>query len=105
MSGMFLDAESLASKWGFQDGDMPEEFYEWLIAAGISTEMDWHRVLVQLVRDRLLPLLPDVQVYEIETSHNPIRATQETWDSAYASGVSVIVDWADVLATAREVSA
>lgn len=81
-----LRSSGLMSKWGFNDGDMPEEvgdqiadrFDPW------SEEYDrryraalgvWHDVLRGLVRDYLLPALDQkVEVYDIDTNHNPIRA-------------------------------
>ncbi|MBB0229887.1 hypothetical protein [Streptomyces calidiresistens] len=62
------------SKWGFNDGDDPEEWLGYCEANG----MDYNEIefpLVELVRRYLLPKIEqDVTVVEIETCHNPIRA-------------------------------
>lgn len=69
-----LYSDGLLSKFGFNDGDDPEEWLEYCEANGIDyNEVDFP--LVQLVRQYLLPALDQhVTVYEIETAHNPIRA-------------------------------
>lgn len=79
-----LYSSCLLSKWGFQDGDEPEIVYDYCEAHGIDyTRLDWHATLVKLVRTYLLPALDQkVEVYEVETIHNPIRA--ETVDGSKA---------------------
>ncbi|CAM5529301.1 hypothetical protein SALBM135S_00849 [Streptomyces alboniger] len=69
-----LHSDGLLSKFGFNDGDDPEEWLEYCEANGIDyNEVDFP--LVQLVRQYVLPALDQtVTVYEIETAHNPIRA-------------------------------
>ena len=62
-----LFAESLLSKWGFEDGDMLAD------DTGVR-----HELLVQMVKHHLLPLLQGVEVFEIRTCHNPVRATEST---------------------------
>ena len=59
-----LRASCLKSKFGFGDGSsIPDE--DELMAA---------------VQKHLLPLLdPRVDVYKIGSSHNPVRATEDTW--------------------------
>jgi fido (protein-threonine AMPylation protein) len=75
-----LDADSLFSKFGFYDGDVPESFDEWRAAQGLEPidwllGGDWHWILVELVRTRLLPALNrTVEVGNIGGNHNPIRA-------------------------------
>lgn len=72
MSLLRLYTSNLFSKWGFNDGDMPSEVYE---AVDNPRDVDWHVVLKRLIRERMLPLLDEkVECYEIDTSHNPIRA-------------------------------
>jgi len=73
---MSLYSEGLLSKWGFEDGDMPENVWDAIEEAGLDfMTIDWHGVLRSLVRDYLLPALDQhVEVYDIETIHNPIRA-------------------------------
>lgn len=66
-------ADSLASKWGFEDGDILGEF-------DLPNSVDEHALLIRLVRAHLLPLLnPRLEVIEIGTCHNPIRALGEIW--------------------------
>ncbi|MGW3410257.1 hypothetical protein [Streptomyces sp. NPDC000888] len=69
-----LHSDGLLSKFGFNDGDDPEEWLEYCEANGIDyNEVDFP--LVQLVRQYVLPALDQtVTVVEIETAHNPIRA-------------------------------
>lgn len=68
-----LFSADLLSKWGFNDGDDPEDWLDYCEANGI----DYNVVdfpLVPLVRRYLLPALDQaVTVVEIETIHNPIR--------------------------------
>lgn len=76
-----LFTESLFSKWGFNDGDLVGDFLlehlEDDLLDGYS-KVDEHRALRFLVRAYLLPALAaggaDVEVYDIETIHNPVRA-------------------------------
>jgi len=88
-----LTAEDLASKWGFADGDL---FFDFLWDHDLG-DVDKHRVLVEAVRRYLLPLLPGVQVYEIETIHNPIR----TEDTIPGDDVAVTIEDDQVLTIAR----
>lgn len=63
-----LYAAGLLSKWGFMDGDE----LDWLWEFDIK---DKHAVLCAVVRQKLLPALKQaVEVEEICTIHNPIRA-------------------------------
>jgi len=73
----FLPSNGLLSKWGFSDGDIFDEYlWDRADAEGIaSADVDNHRALITAVRTVLLPALnQDVEVYEIGTIHNPIRA-------------------------------
>ena len=76
VTGLMLRSDGLLSKWGFGDGDLPDTVWDLIDAHGIDyAALDWHRVLTQLVRERLLPALDQrVEVYEIDTIHNPVRA-------------------------------
>ena len=76
----------LLSKWGFNDGDDPDQWLDYCEARGIDyNELDFP--LVSLVRTYLLPRIEqDVTVVEIETSHNPIRAE-------VVNGVDVTEAW------------
>lgn len=77
---VYLWSDSLMSKWGFGDGDMPDDVWDYLDEHGPAEQtVDWHAVLRSLVRTYLLPALQDaghmVELYDIETIHNPIRAS------------------------------
>jgi hypothetical protein len=63
----------LLSKWGFNDGDAPDQWYDYCEALSVDyTKLDFP--LVQLVRRYLVPKLEQaVKVIDVETSHNPIR--------------------------------
>jgi len=107
-----LFAHSLLSKWGFNDGDEPEHLLDYMDEVEINYNalpIDWHDALRSLVRKHLLPALAanghQVEVYDIDTIHNPIRASKvdgvEIDDYARNDGVqlnpdSVTVSWADV---------
>jgi len=92
-----LHASSLASKWGFDDGAL---LLSQIVGYGHELPpMDLHGadhqdVLVWLVRKHLLPALPGVEVYEIGTSHNPIRTDQAL--TSEQMEVSVEVTQSDV---------
>lgn len=69
------------------------------VAAG---RLDWHKVLRKAVRKHLVPLLLPQEadaVYDIETSHNPIRSDFWAW---LAPDVSVLVSWSELEAMCRE---
>lgn len=87
-----LSAKDLASKWGFDDGDL---------LSGIAQVGKSHSLLIASVRAFLLPLLPDVEVYEIGTCHNPIRATDETRHLCEGSDVHVTLTRDQLLALDR----
>lgn len=75
-----LDAESLCSKWGFGDGDMfDEEPFDTLLFQGDGIWISGQLPLIAAVRKYLVPKLDSrVVIEEIDTHHNPIRATEET---------------------------
>ena len=83
-----LYADCLLSKWGFHDGDEPDFWLDWCDEQGVDYNArgwDWHTTLRRLVREHLAPKLDQrVELVDIETIHNPIRA--ETVDG-------VEVDW------------
>lgn len=106
-----LFADGLLSKWGFSDGDL----LDWLYEFGVH---DKHAALCAVVRQKLLPALAQkVEVEEIGTCHNPIRA--RTVDGVYVTNLwydaanekklltpdSVTVTCAEVLAIARSLPA
>jgi hypothetical protein len=76
MSELYLPSAGLLSKWGFGDGDIPDDFDDWLDARNQRmTGPGWRSLLCTLVREQLLPALDQaVDAVEIETIHNPIRA-------------------------------
>jgi hypothetical protein len=92
-----LYAYSLGSKFGFQDGDILSEPLLDALGFDLWKDCGQHEILVDLVRERLLPLLPGVEVYELGTAHNPIRATDEWGDFCRDSDVFVDVPIADVV--------
>ena len=106
--GVWLWSYDLVSKWGFNDGDMPENLLDHLDDLGISYgKTEWHPILRRLVREHLLPKIPQqVEVYDIETIHNPIRASsvdgREVDDLGEPEGqiadVDVTVPWGVVVA-------
>lgn len=84
-----LFSAGLLSKWGFGDGDTPDHVYDYCDEHGIPY-LSWHPLLVRLVREFLLPVLDQrVEVVEISTHHNPIRAEK-------VDGVDVTDGWYEV---------
>lgn len=79
-----LFADGLFSKWGFGDGDQVDDFlwdhldYDDDVIHARLKDVDDHAVLRRLVREHLVPAFAaaghDVEVYDIETNHNPVRA-------------------------------
>lgn len=87
MTTIILDASSLASKWGFGDGDAICEF---LMDNHVFLDCDNREITKTVVRKHLLPLIPNVEVYEIVTHHNPIRCTDE-WIE-YCKNINICVE-------------
>lgn len=82
---LLLPSDGLLSKWGFNDGDAPADFLDWLEAGGHGWRIDWHPVLIRLVEDYLVPALDQqVTLAVIGTGHNPVRA--ETVNGTDAAG-------------------
>ena len=72
---MRLYADSLLSKWGFEDGDILADYVNNPLRPLFIIQTAEHDALVELVRTHLLPALDQkVEVYTLETIHNPIRA-------------------------------
>ena len=66
---VLLFSDGLLSKWGFNDGDLLDWLFDY------DEKFDIHAVLRAVVREKLLPALTDkVEVFDIDTIHNPIRA-------------------------------
>lgn len=130
MTTVGFPTSGLLSKWGFGDGDMLDD---WLFDHGFRRPDSWepnpehplpkwnhdedphgfrHRVLIRVVREHVLPAIEqDIEVYEISTNHNPIRARTVNgaeWDAYTASVDGVLTpEWVEVgedvlLAIARE---
>lgn len=99
MSGevIVLRACGLASKYGFSDGDILSEIIFDKLGYEQWANARQSEILVDLVRERLLPLLPGVEVYEISTCHNPIRAKDEWVNFCRESSVSVEIPVEDIL--------
>lgn len=111
---LHLFSAGLLSKFGFNDGDEPDNVADWLEADGIAyMDVAWRPALQLLVREHLLPKLDQVvEVYDIETNHNPIRA--ESVDGVkidcYANNSGIVltpecieVPYRDVIAAVRAV--
>lgn len=113
---LWLSSSCLLSKYGFNDGDEPDAWLDWCDEQGIDyNAWPWHHVLRRLVREHLVPKLDQhVEVYDIDTIHNPIRAL--TVDGVSIDDLAdhpdgmltpdgVEVAYSEVLRTAREESA
>lgn len=81
-----LFSRNLLSKWGFNDGEGPDEWWDYCERNGADpSALDFP--LEEVVRRYLVPLLDqDVSAVHVETSHNPIRV--ET-----VNGVDVTEVW------------
>lgn len=78
-----LLTESLLSKWGFHDGDQ----LDWLWSH--NRGYDRHAVLIECVKRKMLPALKQkVEICEIGSIHNPVRAE-------FVDGVDVSDLWYD----------
>jgi hypothetical protein len=117
---VYLSADCLMSKWGFNDGDEPDNLLDyWIDHPGEvwfpESHLDWDGVLRLLVRRHLVPAIEQaghtVEVYDIETAHNPVRARVIDGieiDDYHGHGnpevdVAVSVPYEDVMAAVREV--
>lgn len=73
---LILYSSGLLSRWGFNDGDLPEGLADYLDDHGVAYP-DWPPVLCRLVTEHLLPAVRehhDVEIIIFSTHHNPIRA-------------------------------
>lgn len=102
MKTLNLQARSLASKFGFMDGDIVSLFCEENNIESELKDKDSHDVLIKLVRKYLLPLVSNVKVFEISTMHNPIRCEDEFIDDVRQSDVQVEVGLEEVLQCIKE---
>ncbi|WP_119728350.1 hypothetical protein [Thermomonospora amylolytica] len=90
MDALVLSSECLLSKWGFWDGAEPDALLDLLDERGMDYPEDWTAVLRRLIREDLIPALDQrVEVVDIETCHNPIRART-------VDGVDVVDQWTKV---------
>lgn len=88
-----LVSDGLLSKWGFNDGDCPDDVCDYITEAGWNF-IEWHPVLTKLVEDYLVPALDQrVELARISTAHNPVRAssvdghdTEACWTGRNVSG-------------------
>lgn len=119
---LHLVSDGLLSRWGFYDGDQPETLLDWADdqpdpdLRDLIYDADWRAVLRRLVRDHLLPRLAErhaIEVYDVETNHNPIRASRVDGKDIDATAdnddirlepEAVEVSGWDVLAAVRAVS-
>lgn len=101
--GLTLDSRYIDDKFGFNDGDVPEAVIDMVDTYhGKYVHVErfvWHRVLMHLVQTRLLPALgnPSVDLYQMNSLHNPIR-TKTPLSADFPHG-TVTVPWLDVLTT------
>lgn len=123
--GLRLFGESLCSKHGFNDGDLSDDHWDELQAAGLDLRhVDWHAALRHLVRTHLVPAIEaaghTIEVYDVGlTSHNPVRArvidglaiddlgegpTADEQSDLEDRLPSVTVPWAEVARVIKEVS-
>lgn len=102
MKIIHLQARSLASKFGFMDGDIVSLFCEENNIESELKDKDSHDVLIKLVRKHLLPLVSHVKVFEILTMHNPIRCEDDFIDELRQSNVQVEVVLEEVLQCIKE---
>lgn len=116
---VYLYSCCLLSKHGFQDGDELRDFIcDYLGEEGNKLNDGFHPahhvLLIALVREKLLPLIQQkVEVEEIGTIHNPIRATtvggvsvndiENIYDHLKPDGVDIPGE--EVLAIARRIIA
>lgn len=86
---VILVTAGLLSKWGFNDGDAPDNYLDYCEERGLFPS-SWRDLLPRIVREHVLPVLDQrVEVTEISTNHNPVRAVT-------VDGVNVEDDWYDV---------
>lgn len=102
MKTLHLHAQSLASKFGFMDGDIVSLFCEENNIESELKDKDSHDVLIKLVREHLLPLVSHIEVFEISTMHNPIRCEDDFIDEMRQSDVQVEVGIKEVLQCIKE---
>lgn len=98
-----LPSACLLSKHGFNDGDVPDALLDVLDERGLPYPDGWHEALRVLVREHLLPVLDQrVEVVDVETNHNPIRAwtvdgveVKDRWTAMF-DAVRLTPEWVEV---------
>jgi hypothetical protein len=123
---LYLFSHALLSKWGFDDGDPFDEVEDWwhnqhgtgpmghCDCGFFDLGVDARVLLPELVRRFLLPALDQaVELVDIETSHNPIRASKvngvdvegawyESSPAVVLTPESVVVPYSTVVEVAAE---
>lgn len=102
MKTIKLRARDLASKFGFMDGDIVANFCEENNLKAEIEGKDTHDVLISLVRKYLLPVVGEINVYEISSMHNPIRCEQQHIEELTYSDISVDVNLSQVIKCIKE---
>jgi hypothetical protein len=83
-----LYTAGLLSKWGFGDGDAPDDYRDYCEERGVYLTR-WRSLLPHIVREYVLPVLDQqVEIAVIGTNHNPVRAVT-------VDGVNVEGYWYD----------
>lgn len=97
-----LFSSGLLSKWGFNDGDPPPEWDDYLEEQGHDREA-FEFPLVALVLTYLIPEVSrhhTVEVCEIDTHHNPIRVERvdgvEIDPTVLNDGIVLHPEWVEV---------
>lgn len=95
---LWLWASGLEDKFGFCDGDIVELYLDnqncYETMGEKVFEVDRHKTLVQLVKKFLLPVIERPDVYEVNTSHNPIRSKRfrDTGEQTYTGDNDFCID-------------
>lgn len=111
MFSLWLPSDDLLSRWGFNDGDLPEGVSNYAEFVGYSFVSAWKDVLCVLVRQHLIPVLEQrVSMVDAQTAHNPARAAfidgvhvDDYFGDLSPSGV--MVWWGEIVAADAAVAA
>lgn len=86
---LVLNPRGLYSKYGFNDGDMPDHIREWFESQAYDLDsLDWHETLFNLVNEFVLPrvtLPAGTSLWRIHSAHNPARVRDEAGNDVYDS--------------------
>lgn len=117
MSDFILCAESLASKWGFGDGDALDDYLYDIKDDGLITDMpERDSFLFQVVQRFLVPELTKrgivAEIVSIGSNHNPVRADTVNGEEvdcynyencpSCLKGVEVRVSQSDIIEMVRQ---